>query len=450
MPQIRASTPAEAFDTLDPFAVVRPEDPWYADIESYFDRRHYGLVAQLVRRLSPRPTGRDYEHIGIVGHKGSGKTTLVRKAMEELAPKGLHPFYVDAIAAFDQGDLSFSDVILVIARAVIDGLGEAGVDIPAREFEMLKMWFAEELLTESHRQQILASVETEAGAGGSIPWLVKLTAKITAALKSDNEYRREIRQRAERDPVDLVRRANQLLDAAAHALSSRHEERRRLVVVLDNLEKLADRRQVDAAVLRRADGLRELRCHLLLFFAPEDQYAPVTVQADQAFDLITLPMLPVRGRDDGWERVAAPVLDAVRELLARRMDLARVLTEPDAVLLALAKWSGGRLRDIFHLTRLACELSDPDPVTPELMDLAARRLSGERVTAAKPDQWARLAEIARDKQVANDPTDGFLLQHSLVLNYDGEPWWDVHPFVRLDRRFETAWKASRQISGGPS
>lgn len=91
MRQIQATSPAEAFDTLGPFAIVHPGDPWYADLEARFDHRHYGLVAPLVRRLSPRPTAREYEHIGVVGHKGSGKTTLVRKAMEELAPKGLQP-----------------------------------------------------------------------------------------------------------------------------------------------------------------------------------------------------------------------------------------------------------------------------------------------------------------------------------------------------------------------
>jgi hypothetical protein len=388
-------------------------------------------------------------HLGVVGHRGSGKTTLVRRAMDELAGRGLHAVFVDALAAFDQGDLSFADVILVIARAVVNGLNEATVDIPTAQLELLKLWFAEELLTETHRQQILASVETEAAASGGVPWLARLTAKITAALKADNEYRREIRRRAERDPDDLVRRANQLLDAANDALSRKHGERRRLVVVVDNLEKLADRRQVDAAVLRRAESLRQLRCHLVLFFAPEDQYAPVTVQAMHAFDLVTLPMLPLRERDDAWERVAPAAHGAVRELLDRRVDLDRVFSRTGDVVEAVARWSGGRLRDVFHLSRLACELADPDPVTSELVEKAAKKLGGERVSLARPDHWPRLAEIGRDQQVANDAADGFLLQHSLVLNYDSEPWWDVHPLVRLDRRFEAAWRSSAGIIAPP-
>ena len=64
----------------------------------------------------------------------------------------------------------------------------------------------------------------------------------------------------------------------------------------------------------------------------------------------------------------------------------------------------------------------------------------------KPDQWSRLAEIHRDKQVANDPGDGYLILHSLVLNYDSVPWWDVHPLARVDRRFDVAWRNLSRIA----
>jgi hypothetical protein len=75
------------------------------------------------------------------------------------------------------------------------------------------------------------------------------------------------------------------------------------------------------------------------------------------------------------------------------------------------------------------------------VQVVARRLSGERVTAIRPTQWERLARIHREKQVSNDPeNDGELLLHSNVLNYDGEPWWDVHPLVRMDQRFRDEWK----------
>ncbi len=170
------------------------------------------------------------------------------------------------------------------------------------------------------------------------------------------------------------------------------------------------------------------------------------MQASQAFDIVTVPMLPIRERGDAADHVTDPATAAIRELLDKRVDLAQVFTQPDGCVRAAARLSGGRLRDVFHIARLACELADPDKVTPQHFETAARKLKGERLTLATPAHWPRLAEIHRDKQVANDPSDALLLLHSLVLNYNGEPWWDVHPFVRLDDRFTVAWKNITQIT----
>jgi hypothetical protein len=382
--------------------------------------------------------------VGVVGHKGTGKTTQVRKIMADLRSEGIHPVFIDALTSLDQASLSFSDIILVLANNVVGGLSQANAEVPKEEFELLKAWFTEELLMETHRNEILGKLQAEASASAGITFLAKLTDKLTAVLKSENEYRQEIRRRAERDPVDLLRRANQLLDAGSIAL-----EGQKVAIVVDNLEKLGDRRQVDAAVLRRGEDLRQLRCHLVLFFDPADQYAPITTLASQAFDVVTVPMLPVRRRHDGPDHVAADALAAIRELLDKRLDVERVFDPADACVREIARLSGGRLRDVFHVARLACELADPDRVAPAHIENAARKLRGERLTLVRPDDWRRLAEIHRDKEVANDPTDAHLLLHGMVLNYDGDPWWDIHPLVRLDQRFQTAWQSLSRIESEP-
>jgi len=440
--QQRATTAGDAFWTLDPFALVRPGDPWYAEIEACFPRARYGLRSAVIRRLTPTPTSPEFVHIGVVGHGGTGKTTQVWRAIAELAPHRIVGVPVDAQASLDQGNFSFSDVMLVIARSVIAALESNGIDLPHREVELLRLWFAEELLTETHRRELVGSLQTEAGLG--VRLLATLSAKVTAVLRSDNEYRHEIRRRAERDPAELVRRTNQLLDGAAAAWSRTRNGPVRLAIIVDNLEKLADRRQVDTAVLRRADEFRQLRCHLVLFFNPHDQYAPVTVQAGQAFDVVTMPVLPLRRRTESPDHVDEAALTAARTLLDKRVDLGHVFVDSERCLQSITKLSGGRLRDLLQLPRMACELADPDRVTPEHVESVAKRLAGERVTLAKPEHWPRLAEIHRDKHVANREDDAHLLLHSLVLNYDGEPWWDVHPLVRLDERFDAAW---RNLSG---
>lgn len=248
------------------------------------------------------------------------------------------------MAALDQADLSFSDFMLVIANVVIAGLVAASIEVPGTELDLVKSWFTQELLTETHRKELLGSLETEASASVGIALLAKLTAKGTAVFKSHNEYRQEIRRRAERDPSELIRRVNLLLDAGTRAVSQGKSPGRTLTIVVDNLEKLGKREQVDAAVLRRADELRHLRAHLVLFFDPAAQYAPITVRPSDVFDTITMPMLPIREAHEGVNHVADKALGAVHDLLDLRVDLAQVFDPVDDCVREAARLSGAAPR----------------------------------------------------------------------------------------------------------
>ncbi len=310
----RATTTAEAFHALDPFAVVKPGDPFFADIEADLPVKHYGVSARLKRHFRGIGPGMPWQHIALVGHRGTGETTLVRNAMSSLP--GVIGIHIDASFAFDQADVRFADMVLVIARAVIHCLDQQSVELDPELVAQVQRWFAEELLEESQTRQILGAIETSAGADNKLALLAQFSAKVTAALKSNTDYRKTIRTRAERDPQDLLRRLNSLLDGAHEAIAARSQQ---LCVVFDNLEKVPQRALIDAAVLRRADEFRVLRCHLLIFLNPADQYSPITVQASQAFPLITVPVLPVRFRGDPPDVVRPEARRAITRLLDARV-----------------------------------------------------------------------------------------------------------------------------------
>ncbi|MFV8752961.1 hypothetical protein ACNOYE_20640 [Nannocystaceae bacterium ST9] len=430
----RATTVEEAFHTLDPFALVKPSDPLYANFEPLLPFEHYGVTAKLERHFRLIQTQPGWQHIGIVGHKGTGKTTLVRKAMSELRQHGLMPIHVNSLLTFDQGDFKFSDVMLVIARAVIGCLAEQSIELPVGLVDEVQHWFAEELLEETHSKQIRSAVEASVGVQNKLALLSAFSAKVTAALQTDNDYRQVIRRRAERDPSDLVQRVNRLLDGAHQALAGRKQQ---LCVVFDELEKIATRGLVDEAVLRRSDDFRQLRCHLILFFSPADNYSPLTVQAGQAFSLVTVPVLPVRFQGDRPQVVRPDARRAVEMLLDARMILGNVLADVDACVDAIARLSGGHVRDLLTLARYAGEFAEPNKVTVANIEKAGRRLASERSVLMRPQDWPRLAVISQTNQVENRPEDSHLILHSCVLNYDGEPWWDIHPLLRSDTRLTT-------------
>ncbi|HEX4418460.1 MAG TPA: hypothetical protein VH165_11200, partial [Kofleriaceae bacterium] len=174
---------------------------------------------------------------------------------------------------------------------------------------------------------------------------------------------------------------------------------------------------------------------LILFLNPADEYAPITVKASEAFQIITLPMLPVREAKDPHGRVDPQVIRALEELVARRVVLDQVFAEPAAAIPQLALHSGGRLRDVLELARSACELALAHKVTVAHIDRAAEKAAATRRVAFRDGDAERVARVARDKRILNDPMHGYLLLHSLVLQYNGHngrPWWDIHPLLLLE------------------
>lgn len=435
-PQIRAQTTNEGFWTLDPNRAIYPGDAFFANLERHFADEEYQPVAPLLRRLRPVAGAPGYRLVGLIGHRGSGKSTLVRKAMERMANEhNAHAVYVDVVAALDRTDLTFADALMAMVNAVAAELAAASAKVPEAELALFKLYFAEELLTEEHVKELSGSIETSAEAGGGVPYFAKLLGKVTALVKSDSEYRREIRRKIERSPQDMIRRANLFLDAAATALG------RVLIVVFDNLEKVSDRSLVESAFLARADDLRSLRTTIVLFLHPADEFAPHRIRASDACDVVSLPMLPLRLQEQGYGAVNPNVQNAITDLLGLRLDLAALTEDPTACVRQVCLHSGGRLRDVLEIMRAACERAGARRITVELIDKCARKLAGERAAMLRPGDHERLIEVSASKQVPNDEAHAYLLLHSMVLQYNGVPWWDIHPLLLLIERFRAKLSA---------
>lgn len=424
--QWRAANAADAFWTLDPLAPVSPGDPWYAELESHFPDGSYDFVTPLVRRLTPPPQSASFQHVGVVGHRGVGKSTLVRKAMGLLEQRhGFCALSIDVEATLDQGDFTFPDVLISVVQAVAAALRAAEVPLPAAELELFRRHFAEELLTDEHVRTISGPIAAQGKAADSVPFFAELMTKVTALLRSDNLYRQHLRSQVERDPRAMLERVNVFLDAAAQALG------KRLVLVFDNLEKVSHRKLVEEAVLQRSYELRALHLSTVLFLHPADEFAPQHVRASEAFPIVHLPMLPVRTQRQRYSEVSAGVLAAMRDLLARRLELEAIFEDVEACLYQIVRHSGGRLRDVLELARGACELVDHGKVTVAVIDRVAHKLAGYRAASLGPEDRKRLVAVMRSKQVPNDREHGYLLLHSMVLQYNGVPWWDLHPLLLL-------------------
>ena len=226
-------------------------------------------------------------------------------------------------------------------------------------------------------------------------------------------------------------RVNLLLDTVHAALQHRKVK---LCVVFDNLEKTRPE-LVDVALLRRGEEFRQLRTNTLLFFNPLAEYSPLSIQVSKVFNCINVPVLPVRLPHDAPDIVRPEALAAIEQLLDRRMVLTEVFANHEACVRALARWSGGHLRDLLQIARRAVEDVEPNKITVANIDKAGRWLGGRRTSSLRPEDLGRAVEIHRSHRILDTEQDLRMLKNSCVLPYDGTEWWDVHPAVQADELF---------------
>ena len=115
------------------------------------------------------------------------------------------------------------------------------------------------------------------------------------------------------------------------------------------------------------------------------------------------------------------------EVIAKRVNIDKVFNSLDLVE-QLVKKSGGAVRDLMHLVRIACE--GDDIITQDDVKQAILTLDREFDRLVREDDIDILLQVSQQKQVLADEKYARLLQLRLILEYqNGHRWADLHPAV---------------------
>jgi len=77
------------------------------------------------------------------GHRGCGKSTELRRIHTRLdRPDLFFVIFVDALKDLDINNLSYADILLALAKTLIDRIGEAGLTIDQVHLSRLEKWFS--------------------------------------------------------------------------------------------------------------------------------------------------------------------------------------------------------------------------------------------------------------------------------------------------------------------
>ena len=265
------------------------------------------------------------------GHIGCGKSTEILQLKQQLENEGFHVVYFESSQDMEMGDVDLSDVLLAIARRVVESLEAVKVKTEAKGFRSMLNGAVKILNTE-----IELSAEADIGVGkieASTSGEFSLSlgiGKLSAKTKDSPDMRSKLRGYMEPKTnglLDLIN--NEILLPGIADLKKLGKEG--IVVIVDNLDRVDDspkpwgRPQTEYLFVDRAEQLRKLQCHVVytmpLALRFSSDYGTLTARF--MTDPIVLPMVPVVRRDGSTHEEGIALL--------RQMILSRVLPDSSPI-----------------------------------------------------------------------------------------------------------------------
>ena len=172
------------------------------------------------------------------GHTGSGKTTELRHYAKALS--GRDRFFaveVDITTELDRNNLLYADVLMAMARKLVERLQAESVAVAPDAIAELERWFQDHVLSQTSSKELSAALQTGAKAEAGIPFIVTLFAKFTSAFKTNVTYKEELRKIVRNAFTQFAVTFNSFLRSTEAALRQEGKGRRVLFIV-DGADKL--------------------------------------------------------------------------------------------------------------------------------------------------------------------------------------------------------------------
>jgi hypothetical protein len=371
------------------------------------------------------------------GHPGSGKSTELRWLTTELSKtkegRSYHAVFVDLQEYLDIRDTQLPELVTALFSAIVDDpiLGAyASASATAK-----KLW--KELVARSKAIGLSLDAAVPLGVAE-----LKLSFKTSPGLqKRYREVSRDHMKSVMTDFGDLVQ------DVRSHLVKQGVDD---LVIIADNLERVerlplddgSKRTTHDLLYLDQLPLIQGVPVHLIVTMPVSLHFTQGRLrQVFNAPNDVVIPMIAVRARGEDPEVPDEAGIAALRGLLGRRVDLSTVFAD-DAALRHCVMQSGGCIRDLLRIVSTGALMKkalhftrdDVDAIVREFVPNLERLLQG-RAYLLDLHHVMKTGDFPRGLE---DDLRQWLLYELVVLEYNGETWYDVHPFARRTRAFRQA------------
>lgn len=433
----------------DPRIPVGPLDPRFVDFYRY---EHAGkelslrgddpgaglpLVAQAIALANEQSC-----HL-FSGFSGTGKSSELLGLARDLEERGYVVLLADALDYLNlRRPLTVEELLIVVAA----GFGDVAGKLVGKN--LIKADYITRFAEFVQRDIDLGGLKLPAGLGD-----------LKLGINIGQPFWIEVRNRLAASVGKLRDHAHAFVRELVAQVRRKHPDAKGVVFVLDSLEKVRGTlptefdhvvQSVADVFVNQADLLR-FPCHVVYTIPPYVRQ----LELGTLYDHVTEVLPAIKVRDRGSMQPYSAGIEALCEVVRRRIPVDRVLGDDQSLLRELAAASGGHVRLLLTfvrdvLLRVARSGVPVDRTTVERVlrrhrEDAERSLWRERLPVLRDVlEHGELPGMSRDEL----PVLAGLLDDYTVLCYrNGEGWYDVHPLVR-DRLRQLLARVAVEPAGG--
>lgn len=366
----------------------------------------------------------EYNAFLLLGHRGCGKSTELNKMSLKLIDKGYHVKTINCSLDLDLLNIVHSDLFILMGEALLQIAKETGCNISKNILENIRDFWHEGTETITAQEIEAASMETGISieTKGIFANILNIFSEIKTDLKLNEEVRKEYHKKISIRFSEWIKILGHVSDEIA-----RHENGRRPVIIFEDLDKL-NPEDAWRVFYNYAAVLSGMDFPVIYTFPISLSYDIKFSAMESYFITKTLPMIKIE-KTDGTSFDEG--INIIYKIIKKR---AKLELFGEGVIEKLIKYTGGSLRDLFHVINASAKRTvrrESSTVTLEDAGHALEELKTSLTRRIEESDYDFLLDICNGNKERIKDKEMLLkmLQASVVLEYNGKRWHNVHPLV---------------------
>lgn len=360
----------------------------------------------------------------LLGHRGCGKSTELNRMSKRLISEGYHVKTIACGIDLDLLNIVHSDLFILMGEALLQIAKESGCEIRQEILEDILNFWCEKTEIQSLQESESAALGMGISVGnkGIFSGILKVFAEIKTDLKYNEEVRKEYRRKISVRSSEWIR----LLRCVSEEIAA-GSDGKRPIIIFEDLDKL-DPEDAWKVFYNYSAILSGMEFPVIYTFPIALSYDARFSAMESYFVTKTLPMIKIE-TIEGQPFLEG--IDIIKEIVKKRAALK--LFEED-VLETLIQYTGGSLRDLFQSINLSAKRAnrrDGGTISMEDAERALEELKTSLTKRIEEKEYQFLLNIYKGNKERIEDKKMLLkmLQASVVLEYNGKRWHNVHPLV---------------------